>query len=50
MEVNTVFKIVGAVVLGLIGFFAFGFLSAIVGAVIGVYLGPIAIKKFLDAR
>ncbi|MCZ6874385.1 MAG: hypothetical protein O7G88_12790 [bacterium] len=50
MEVNTIFKIVGAVVLGLIGFFVFGFLSAIVGAVIGGFLGPIAIKKFLDAR
>ncbi len=50
MEVNTIFKIVGAVVLGLIGFFAFGVLSAIVGAVIGGYFGPIAIKKFLDTR
>ena len=50
MEVNTIFKIVGAVVLGLIGFFAFGFLPAIAGAVIGDLLGPIAIKKFLDAR
>ena len=50
MEVETIFKIVGAAVLGLIGFFAFGFLAAIVGAVIGGLLGPIAIKKFLDAR
>ena len=50
MEVNTIFKIVGAVVLGLIGYFTFGFLAAIIGAVIGVLLGPIAIKKFLDAR
>ena len=50
MEPNTLFKIVGAVVLGLLGYFIFGFIPGVIGAVIGVYLGPIAIKKFLDAR
>jgi uncharacterized membrane protein len=50
MEPNTLFKIVGAVVLGLLGYVVFGFVAGIVGAAIGVYLGPIAIKKFLDAR
>jgi len=50
MEPNTLFKIVGAVVLGLLGYGIFGFIAGIVGAAIGIYLGPIAIKKFLDAR
>jgi uncharacterized membrane protein len=50
MEPNTLFKIVGAGVLGLLGYVVFGFVAGIVGAVVGVYLGPIAIKKFLDAR
>ncbi len=50
MEVNTIFKIVGAVVLGLLGFVTLGFLTGIIGAVVGVFVGPIAIRKFLDAR
>ena len=45
MEPNTLFKIVGAGVLGLFGYVVFGFIAGIVGATIGVYLGPIAIKK-----
>jgi hypothetical protein len=50
MEPNMLFKVVGAVALGLLGYVVFGFVAGIVGAAIGVYLGPIAIKKFLDAR
>ena len=50
MEVEKIFKIVGAVVLGLLGYVTFGFLAGIAGAVVGVFVGPVAIKKFLNAR
>ena len=50
MEPHTLFKLVGAVVLGLFGYVIFGFVAGIVGAAIGIYLGPIVIKKFLEAR
>lgn len=50
MEVDNVYKIVGAVVLGLLGYVIFGFLAGIAGAVVGIFLGPVAIKKFLNAR
>ena len=50
MEHNKIFKIVGAVVVGLLGYVIFGFFAGIAGAVIGVFLGPVAIKKFLNAR
>jgi uncharacterized membrane protein len=50
MEVEKLFKIVGAVVLGLLGYVTLGFFTGIVGAIIGVFLGPVAIKKFLNAR
>jgi hypothetical protein len=50
MEVDNIYKIVGAVVLGLLGYVIFGFLAGIAGAVVGIFLGPVAIKKFLNAR
>ncbi len=50
MEVNNVFKTVGAVVLGLLGSLIFGFWMGIGGAIIGYFAGPPVIKKFLNAR
>ncbi len=50
MEHDKIFKIAGAVVVGLLGYVIFGFFAGIAGAVIGVFLGPVAIKKFLNAR
>ena len=50
MEVEKIYKVVGAVVLGLLGYVTFGFFPGIIGAVVGVFLGPVAIKKFLNAR
>ncbi len=50
MEVNKIFQIVGAVVLGLLGYVIFGFFAGIAGGVVGFFVGPPAIKKFLNAR
>lgn len=50
MEVEKLYKIVGAVVLGLLGYVTMGFFTGIVGAVVGVFIGPVVIKKFLNAR
>ena len=50
MEPNTLYKTVGAVVLGLLGLLLIGFWSAIGGAIIGYFAGPPLAKKFLNAR
>ena len=50
MEPNTLFKIVGAVGLGLVGLLVLGFWSGIGGAIIGYFAGPPLAKKFLNAR
>lgn len=47
MEPETLFKIVGVVVLGLLGYLFLGFFSGIVGAVIGYFAGPPLINKLL---
>ncbi len=48
MEPETLFKIVGAVVLGLLGYLFIGFFSGIVGAAIGYFAGPPLINKWLN--
>lgn len=47
MEPKTLFKIVGAVALGLLGYLFIGFFSGIGGAVIGYVAGPPLINRWL---
>jgi hypothetical protein len=50
MDTDKLFKTVGGIVLGFLGYLFIGFWGAIVGVVIGIFAGPPLVKKFLNAR
>ena len=50
MDTDKLYKAVGAVVFGFLGWLFSGFWLGIIGIVIGIFAGPPLVKKFLNAR
>ena len=50
MEPEKLFKVVGGIVFGLLGYVFSGFFLGIIGIVVGIFAGPPLAKKFLNAR